>query len=80
MTGVAWAVLIVYARTLPAGPDRRKVSGCLRAGAPSKMGQDLARVVIARSGLTHRGQLTAKGQHAARVFLALHGLPLPGPL
>ncbi|WP_424951023.1 hypothetical protein [Deinococcus sp.] len=80
MTGVAWAVLSAYARTLPAGPERRKVSGCLRAGAPSKMGRNLARVVIAHSGLTHRGKLTAKGQHAARVFLALHGLPLPGPL
>jgi len=80
VTGVCWAVLSAYARTLPTGPERRKVSACIRAGAPSKMGQNLARVVLARSGLTHRGQLTAKGQHAARVFLALHGLPLPGPL
>lgn len=78
MTGVCWAVLSAYARTLPAGPERRKVSGCLRQGAPSEVGARLARVVIARSGLTHRGQLTGKGQHAARVFLALHGLPLPG--
>ena len=78
MTGVCWAVLTAYARTLPAGPARRKVTATLRAGAPSKQGQDLARVVIARSGLTVRGQLTAKGQHAARAFLALHGLPLTG--
>jgi hypothetical protein len=78
VTGVCWAVLSAYARTLPAGPERRKVSGCLRAGAPSKIGQRLACTVIAHSGLTHRGRLTAKGQHAARAFLALHGLPLPG--
>lgn len=74
MTGVCWAVLTAYARTLPAGPTRRKVTGYLRKGAPSKLGQRLARVVIAHSGLIHRGQLTAKGQHAARAFLALHGL------
>ena len=75
MTGVCWAVLTAYARTLPAGPARRKVSEHLRKGAPSELGQSLARAVIARSGLTCRGQLTAKGQHAARAFLALHGLP-----
>ena len=78
MTGVCWAVLSAYARTLPAGPERRKVSGCLRQGAPSPLAAWLARVVIARSGLAHRGQLTAKGQHAACAFLALRGLPLPG--
>jgi len=78
VTGVCWAVLTAYARTLPAGPVRRKVTAALRTGAPSRLGQSLARVVIAQSGLTHRGQLTAKGQHAARAFLALHGLPLPG--
>jgi hypothetical protein len=78
VTGVCWAVLTAYARTLPAGPARRKVSEHLRQGAPSKMGQRLACTVIAHSGLTHRGQLTAKGQHAARAFLALHGLQEEG--
>ena len=78
MTGVCWAVLTAYARTLPAGPEHRKVTATLQAAAPSEMGQRLACTVIARSGLTCRGQLTAKGQHAARAFLALHGLPLPG--
>ena len=70
MTGVCWAVLTAYAHTMPTGPELRKVAEQLRQGAPSP----LARTVAARSGLTCRGQLTAKGRQAAQAFLALHGL------
>ncbi|MDL2343097.1 hypothetical protein QOL99_02920 [Deinococcus sp. MIMF12] len=74
MTGVEWACLCAYARTLPPGPVRRAVRALALGGRPDRMG--VALVTAAGLGYLHRGRLTPQGEAVARAFLRREGLGL----
>jgi len=71
MTGVQWAVLSAYARTLPAGPERRAVRALILQDPPTRQG--VALVTAARLGFLKAGQLTPYGEAEARAFLRRQG-------
>jgi hypothetical protein len=67
MTGVQWAVLSAYARTLPAGPERRALRALISQHTPPRQG--VALVTAAGLGFLKAGQLTPTGEAEARAFL-----------
>lgn len=72
MTGVQWACLYVYARTLPDGPQCQAVSAlCLRS-KPARV--SLALTTARGLGLIVDGKLTAAGEAQARTALRREGL------
>lgn len=74
MTGVQWACLCAYARTLPPGPERRAVRTLALRGIPTRQG--VALVTAAGLGLIAGGRLTVKGEAVARAYLRREGLGL----
>lgn len=74
MTGVQWACLCAYARTLPPGPERRAVRTLALRGTPERQG--VALVTAEGLGLIVRGSLTPQGEAEARAFLRREGLAL----
>lgn len=74
MTGVQWACLMAYARTLPAGQTRRAVRSLALRGQPERQG--VALVTAAGLGYLRHGRLTPQGEAVARSFLRREGLRL----
>lgn len=71
MTGLQWAVLAAYARSLPPGAERDRARAFAERGRPGRCGPAL--VLAASMGFTHNGSITLKGADAARRFLAQQG-------
>lgn len=71
MTGLQWAVLTAYARTLPKGSEaRRFLEDHTAKGKPTAAGQRVAAMVAEAGGLlAEGGQITPTGKTAARAFL-----------
>lgn len=74
MTGVQWACLMAYARTLPPGPERRAVRTLCLHHTPARQGVALA--AAAGLGYLHRGRLTPQEDEVARGYLRREGLGL----
>jgi hypothetical protein len=74
VTGVQWACLCAYARTLPPGPERRAVRTLALRGTPERQG--VALVTAEGLGCLWRGRLTPQGESVARAFLRREGLSL----
>ncbi|WP_034385999.1 hypothetical protein [Deinococcus sp. YIM 77859] len=74
MTGVEWACLAAYARTLPPGPVRSRVRALALRGRPTRQGVALS--TAAGLGYLYRGKLTPQGEAVARAFLRREGLGL----
>lgn len=74
MTGVQWACLAAYARTLPPGPVRLRVRALAFAGRPDRQG--VALTTAAGLGFLWRGRLTPQGEAVARDYLRREGLGL----
>ncbi len=70
MTGLQWAVLTAYARTLPKGSEaRRFLEGHTAKEKPTAAGQRVALMVAEAGGLLAKGKITPTGKTAARAFL-----------
>ncbi|GAA4022844.1 hypothetical protein GCM10022631_41730 [Deinococcus rubellus] len=67
MTGLQWAVLQAYARTLPLGIERFRLRSLTYAQRPARMG--VALVQAAALGYLKNGHLTLSGMRAAWVYL-----------
>jgi hypothetical protein len=72
MTGVQWACLAIYARTLPDGPQRRAVGLLCLRNKPARF--TTAVITAGGLGLIVRGRLTAEGDAVARSVLRREGL------
>lgn len=69
MTGLQWAVLTAYARTLPRDSEARQLlEAKTKEGQPTPAGARVGRMVAEASGLLKRGQITPEGVQAARAF------------
>lgn len=74
MTGLQWAVLAAYARSLPPGPFCRQVEAAAQRGAPIDARQAVARTLADAAGLTSRGRVTPSGKLAALTVLRHLGI------
>ena len=76
MTGLQWAVLTAYARTLPTGSAARcALDEATAAGTPAPAAQRVALEVARQSGMVEGGRVTEWGRSAARVYLSRLGIP-----
>lgn len=74
MTGLQWAVLSAYARSLPRGPFRAQIEDAAKKGAPIPVRQTTARTLAEAGGLTKRGTITHLGKLAALSFVGRLGI------
>ncbi|CAM3621731.1 hypothetical protein [Deinococcus frigens] len=77
MTGVQWACLMVYARNMPDGPQRRAVGLLCVRNKPARF--TTAMITAGGLGLIVRGKLTAEGDALARTVLRREGLGMVAP-
>lgn len=74
MTGLQWAVLTAYARTLPDGAARQAVEAATGAATPTAGAQRVAWTVAQASGMVEGQRLTEFGRLAARRYLPRLGV------
>lgn len=75
MTGLQWAVLSAYARTLPEGSEVRRAIDAVTARAePTPGGKRVALTVARAAGMVDGHRITPTGILAAATFLPRLGI------